>query len=178
MISVIIPLAKGDSAEKVKKTFYNADEVLEITQGSHAQAKNIGAKRAKGDYLLFIDCDMDLQNLDLRKVEDYAKVHDYDLATCFFHTELGLDYPNVWIQNFNALMLNPSAFLGGFMLVKKEIFKDLGGFMNIYMEDIEFAWRAFLNGKKLGRLPFVVKHTRNFKSPFEWLYKINKAKVK
>jgi hypothetical protein len=51
-ISVIIPLSKED---EYNGKILGAGEVLKVTEGSIASARNLGAARSKFDELLFLD---------------------------------------------------------------------------------------------------------------------------
>lgn len=173
-VSVIIPIGHNDSADRVKTTFTGADEIIEEKEGSIAQAKNTGGLRAKGDWVCFADCDMDLMNMDLKQVVEEAEKNGLDLYTAYYNTDILTDYPKIWIQNTGAALGIATGFLGGFMLMKRNVFDELNGFQDIYMEDIDFALRALLNGFKIGVLPYSVKHTRPFK---DWVSKFLEEKV-
>ena len=63
MVSIIIPHNNEDTLakciESIKKSSYKDVEIIEVCEGKErSEQRNIGAKRAKGEYLLFLDADM------------------------------------------------------------------------------------------------------------------------
>ena len=153
--------------EKVKKTFRGESEWLKVRGYSVSANKNMGWSKAKSPYVLFIDSDIDARNIDVSSLPVYG----FDIACAFLNTDYGWDYLTVLNQNLLATIRSPLACNGSFMLVKKKVFNKIGGFNDIYMEDVEFASRAFLFGYKIGSLPFRVQHTRPFTSPLQWISK-------
>jgi len=160
MISVVVPLKLG---ETFKKTFIREDELILETRGEHpATARNLGALRAKGDFLLFLDSDMDLLGLDVQEIPRLMVEKRLDLATAYYDTPILADKVNVAFQNLQATLGLPGAFIGGFIACRRHVWESLRGFRKVPYEDIDYAWRAWVKGYKLGALPFTVVHTRPF----------------
>jgi len=156
LVSVIVPLSDQDS---FTPTFKNAEEVIVVREGwSPGEARNIGAGRAKGSILLFVDADMDLNGLDISSLNG-----PWDLATAFYSTDSEWDRYMVELRNLTLLSSSPLCFWGGFIWVKKAVFDRLKGFRLMEWEDIDFAIRAWLSGFKLGFFNITVRHTRPFK---------------
>ncbi len=157
-VSVIIPLGKEDSYDR---KILGAGEVLKISEGSISEARNLGAARAKYAELLFLDSDMVLPpELDLSTLDSF----DFDIATAEYRVSEPLDYLLQAWQNFWSDAGCPLAVYGGFIYVRKEAFKRIGGFRECVGEDVEFACRAWHLGYRIGRFPFQVLHSR----PFHW----------
>jgi glycosyltransferase involved in cell wall biosynthesis len=156
-VSVIIPEWGG---EKYPYEIRGAAEVIHVGEGPASYARNLGARRARHDELLFLDADMALPpDLDLSTLAGYG----FDMATAYFRTDpwdalLGIG------QNLLASVGHPMSFFGGFMYMKRYVFDDLGGFREVPAEDTEFAHRAWSRGWKISVFPFEVVHTR----PFHW----------
>ena len=157
-MSVIIPLAKEDEYNRI---IFGAGEVLKISEGSIASARNLGAARAKFHELLFLDADMHLPaNLDLSTLSSFG----FDIATAEYRVSEESDFLLESWQNFWAEACCPLAMFGGFIYVRKDVFNEIGGFRDCVGEDIEFAWRAWHLGFQIGKFPFQVLHSR----PFHW----------
>ena len=155
-VSVLIPLGKEDSYDR---KILGAGEVLKISEGSISEARNLGAARAKYDELLFLDSDMVLPpELDLSTLDSF----DYDIATAEYLVFDPLDYLLQAWQNFWSDAGSPLGVYGGFIYVRKEAFKRIGGFRECVGEDIEFAWRAWHLGYRIKKFPFQVFHSRSF----------------
>jgi GT2 family glycosyltransferase len=157
-VSVIIPVGEGDSYDHELK---GAGEVLKISEGSISAARNLGAARARYDELLFLDSDMILPlEVDLSTLDSFG----YDIATAEYRVSEPSDYLLQSWQNFWGDAGCPLAMFGGFIYVRKESFKRIGGFRECVGEDVEFAWRAWHLGYQIEKFPFQVFHSR----PFHW----------
>lgn len=163
-VTVIIPIRKGERTP-CRDTFKGAAEVLTVVGGSVAKARNAGGERAKSDYLLFADSDMDLHGLDVSLLPSYG----FDIGSAHYDTGNPWDLPTVWHQNLNAFFNLPGACIGGFIFIRKEVFEKLDGFKDQYMEDVELATRGWMTGWKVESFPFLVTHTRPFTGVIPWI---------
>ena len=144
--------------DEFKKTFIGEGEIILEPRGSIAEARNLGARKTKGDPLLFLDSDMNLGGVDLSRIS----LRGLDFATAWYDARKTADWPWCWYQNLTAVSNSPEAFYGGFVLVRRRAFEALRGFKNTPREDVEFAWRAFWKGFKLGAIPMKVVHMKPF----------------
>ena len=158
VVSVIIPIRKGDT---YAFSIQGAGEVLQITEGTRSYARNLGAKQARYDELLFLDADMDISHIDLSQCNSYA----YDIATAYFITPHMEDLPTTFTQNFNALFGSPLSYYGGFMYMRKPVFDKVGPFAERFMEDVDYSTRASVMGYRINAFPFWIVHTRRFSGP-------------
>jgi len=163
MISVVIPVGPEDSSESVKASFTGAYEVLEVRGGKIAEARNLGASRAKGDTLLFTECDMDLRGLDVSKL-----MGDFDIGSALFETPVATDVLHMQMQNWWAATNNPWMMIGGFMWMRRYVWEALKGFRDTWWDDVEFANRAFWRGFKFGHFPTKVVHKRGLSARFPY----------
>ena len=114
-----------------------------------AEAKNIGAQAARGDYLFFIDADSMLPPDFMEKVSrlgpvDCVRFRAEPLEMCFLGRlgcALNWILCRMWLSNTSGVSI----------LIKKELFEAVGGFRTdlIYNEDIDFLRRVAKRAKIL-----------------------------
>jgi glycosyltransferase involved in cell wall biosynthesis len=159
----------GDSADRTRQVAeeLRAKVILERPTMSPANARNIGARAAKGDILLFVDADNVLPENHVKMVLKafkqgvdavctYTKAYKPNrIAKCFFQ-ERAATYP----QANDASKMIPNAW-------RKAVFLDLGGYNPElgYGEDKELNKRALKKGvKKVFCRDIVIYH----KEPSTW----------
>jgi GT2 family glycosyltransferase len=167
----------------VKKHFKNVMLIENTENAGFAKGCNLGAKQAKGEYLLFLNSDTEMtDNPLLHMVEDLendAKVGVVGGALTNFdgtpQRSFGPFYglKEVTLMLFGGerteLLVNKANDVkpidwvsGGFMMVKKEVFDGIGGFDErffMYIEDMELCYRVRKKGHTVLHDPrAVVKH--------------------
>jgi glycosyltransferase involved in cell wall biosynthesis len=157
--------SKDETKEIAKKL--GAKVLDERPAKSPANARNIGAKAAKGDILLFVDADNVVPRDHLKKVASafvdgvdavctYTKPHKPNrIAKCFFQ-ERAATYP----RDNSAHSMIPNAW-------RKKMFWKVGGYDPElgYGEDKDLNSRALEKGvKKVFRRDIVIEH----KEPSTW----------
>lgn len=125
--SVIIPTLSDDplSLESVP----DGVETVVVTEGNRAQARNIGARRTRGDVLVFCDDDIVFDQeffwnwVESTSVGEIAGLNDFD---------------------FGFLLTR-------FLIVRRKDFEQVGGFCERlnHMEDTEFCLNALREGLEL-----------------------------
>jgi hypothetical protein len=134
-----------------------------IEGGLPAKARNNGAKLVETPYVLFMDADIFILNYGLLFNTTYSIVmNEQDLLTCKVRSSEG-DYNYVfkffdviqWISKYTTPFC-----LGGFMLVKKTRFDEIGGFD----EDAKVA-EDYLFSKKIKSSKFGISKLTIFTSP-------------
>ena len=197
MISVIIPTLNEEHylpllLEDLKKQSMRVKEIIVVDAGSKdstiksAKAwgakvliskvknagiqRNLGARSAKGDWLLFIDADMRLPKRDLLKhmlninkdalvVRPKTTLQTPSWAYLFF----------VAPANFIATVIPSLSTRGGCMMVKRSAFSKVGGFNPALAvaEDIDLGRRLAKEGKTVILNEYVYESDRRYK---KWGY--------
>lgn len=135
-----------------------------------SKGNNIGAKKAKGEYLLFLNSDTELQDGGLAGMAEFLKTHStvgilggrlknmngsLQKSAGRFYTLLNVFLMLLGGEKIGMIRLTPSGVKqvdwvsGAFMMIRRELFGKLKGFDEhffMYMEDMEICFRA----KKLG----------------------------
>ncbi|NJE12862.1 glycosyltransferase family 2 protein [Thermococcus sp. LS2] len=157
---------------------------------------NLGAKYAKGEYLVILNPDTKVENnwlkeliTPLQKSSNLIttpKILTYDglkISGCGLIAHFtGLTFP----RGFNK---NPSdypkyeyvsGFSGGCFAIRKEDFLKLGRFdenIFLYNDDTEFSWRAHANGFKILYVPTsVIYHNHDLKVLSQKIYYLEKGR--
>jgi glycosyltransferase involved in cell wall biosynthesis len=124
-----------------------------VKGGLPSVGKNNGAKKAKGNIIVFMDADMKLNRNELKTALKEFRVRELDVASCLLRSlekelfgEIALhlfyDFPIVVFEN-----ILPHGV--GLIMVKKKLFDKLNGFDEkiILAEDIDLIRRAAKKGK-------------------------------
>jgi glycosyltransferase involved in cell wall biosynthesis len=122
-----------------------------------AAARNLGAKEAKGEVLLFIDSDIEIKNNTLDLIIDSLK--KYPVVFGIYYQKSGVDNLLSLFQNFFAAKSildtkeNTSMFYSYCGAIKKNIFEEAGGFnedwIHATFEDVELGSRITEKGHQI-----------------------------
>jgi len=155
------------SVEFVTKN-YSDVIIIKLNQNKgYAEPNNIGARLAKGDYLLFLNNDTIITP---EFISEMIKVSEKDetIAMCQslllkpdgsvdssgdFIDEIGVVYNSKTKSNE---IREISSARGASMLVRKKVFEELGGFDEKFFasfEDVDLGWRAWIMGYRVVMVP-------------------------
>ena len=129
LVSVIIP-AKDENLTvclaSLKKQSYKKIEIIVVRQGlERSGQRNLGAKKARGEYLLFLDADMSVpKNLIACCVE---KIQQENLAALYVPEKITGDSYWCKVRNFERSFYNGTV-IDAVRFIKKDIFQKAGGF--------------------------------------------------
>jgi GT2 family glycosyltransferase len=166
--------------EETRKSKYKNIVFVKNSQNvGFSKGCNIGAGKAKGDVLLFLNNDTVVKDKGILDMLGYiSKNPGADIVGGMLSNSDGSEQPSVgnFYTPFNALLLllglqragvvnkNPAVISevdwvkGGCMMVRRRVFEKLLGFdenLFMYIEDMEFCYRAKKAGHKVFFYPFV-----------------------
>ena len=163
-VKVIVCDASNDGITKIdliERLEYNGDlfELYLMEGGLPAKARNNGFKLVTTPYVLFMDADVFLLDpkvlmRSLLKIKKY----DLDLVTAKFRSDNG-KYNYVY-KAFDLIQLlskwSTPFCLGGYMLVRSETFKSIGGFDEEIKVAEDYMFSKQIKPKKFGRINNIV----------------------
>jgi len=168
VISFITPMRTPDpgNIQRIARMLPRGFEFIVVTTpGGAAHARNIGAAKAAGDVLVFVDEDVHLQ-ADW-KWEDWLK-RDWDFAIA------ALYWPspsiNVFMMRVESTMLNVltavfryKMFMSGFAVVRRKAFEAAGGYNeNVLFEEHAITLDFYRRHFRGARLPVRVRMLRRW----------------
>jgi len=133
----------NDLTQKIGEQF--ADAVVTCPKRNTGAARNSGAKKAKGEFLLFVDADTWLPPHYLEKIYQYLRTHPnvVALSTAFEFTQkrpillLVELYTNLRFW-FADRFKHKAPVLGYNFFIRKDAFFKNGGFKECFFEDFYF----------------------------------------
>ena len=160
-LSIIIPLAPGDSAEKLLKRLYLFGYNPIVTSyGNRAKSLNHGGRIADGQYLLFLHADSYLDDSFLMAL---PKISEGDNDTLYYFKlrfdKVGLVSLNAMLTNLRCRLLNLPYGDQGFC-ISKRLFIESGGFREDvpYGEDMYFVLKLKSLGNSIKNIPIFLNH--------------------
>lgn len=140
-------------------------KVIKSSNNYLGAARNLAAKHANGEYLIFMDDDNVAKPFEIETFVTAALNSGSDILTTPSDLIFGDEFPSPFRKMTNCwLPLGPDLNIAGFnncfgdanAMVKKEVFDKVGGFTEDYglgHEDWEFFLKASLAGYKLQIVP-------------------------
>lgn len=143
-------------------------QYIEITNGGPSRARNIGASKATGDYLIFLDSDVVLPPNYLKALEAKVMSEGYDAfggpdkaSPDFTPIQRAINYAMTSTLTTGGIRggkakgmetFKPRSFNLG---CRRELYTHLGGFDERmrFGEDIDFSLRLIESGAKVGLIP-------------------------
>ena len=126
---------------------------IEIIEGGFpSKARNNGALISETPYILFLDADMFLTDINtIEKSLTFIVENSLSLVTTKFRTQGNYFYVFPIFEFFRNWVLRHSVCaVGGFMLFDKEVFLELGGFEPTYLFAEDYALSSKINYKDFG----------------------------
>lgn len=153
-------------------------ELIRVNKQHISTLRNLGAERATGEYLIFLDADIEIFDGFLPAVEQHFEELNAD---AFGYLDLAPDIAPWYAERWAERCLNRRNVTkavddlpGRNINVKKEFFDKVGGFDNTLVtgEDKDFIMRIIKAGAKIySKSPEIVTHWGYEKSFKQWLAK-------
>ncbi len=157
----IITVLDGCTDNTLNQVRNKADKIVVLrTRKGPAIAKNEGAKRAKGDVLVFLDADTQITEGLLKIIEE--KKNDYVVGTALIRPSNDKLKHKIfmWLKNKISTPLGVS---NGIIFCRKEVFDKTVGFPIIKKgEDGKFVRSLLKNSKFFIAQNYVISSTRRF----------------
>ena len=171
----IIVVADGDTDGSWRLAQDFGTQVIRIpTPGGPARARNLGAEKAKGNILFFVDADVTIPPDAMSQITA-AFQHHPDLAAVFgsyddepFETNFLSQYKNLFHHYVHQTAKEEaSTFWGACGAIRREVFLAMGGFDGEYrrpsIEDIDLGYRLKRAGYRIRLLKDLkVKHLKRW----------------
>lgn len=159
------------SVQYLQDNFKQVKTISLSENRGYAHGINIGAREATGDILAFLNNDIEVSPQWLSEaVSKLRSADDIGAVQCksiFYESKDIIDCVGLSIDRFNVANIigrnekdngqydnlpEIGAFSGGAMLIRKELFKQIGSFDEtyfMYFEDVDLSWRLRLSGYKI-----------------------------
>lgn len=159
------------SVQYLQDNFKQVKTICLSENKGYAHGINVGAREAAGNILAFLNNDIEVTPqwlseavTKLRSADDIGAVQ---CKSMFYDAKDIIDCVGLSIDRFNVANIigrnekdngqydnlpEIGAFSGGAMLIRKELFKQIGGFDEtyfMYFEDVDLSWRLRLSGNKI-----------------------------
>lgn len=171
----VVAVVDGAAPEVVELVASTGAWVVPLPrQGGPARARNVGAARAVGDVLLFVDADVEVSPDLVGRAAAYLAAHPHVDAVIGSYDDTP-SAPNFLSQYKNLLnhyvhqcaRTEGYTFWGACGAVRRRVFDDLGGFDESYrepsVEDIELGYRLRAAGHRIHVVKQMqVKHLKHW----------------
>lgn len=186
---ILIDDCSTDGSLEYVKTAFGSDPRLKITKNftniGPAASRNVGIKMAKGEYLAFVETDMEVEpnwidealkvlNSDKTIGAVYCKVRDLNERSRIQAAGLQILPHTGWVINiglweedrgqYDWIRDTMAGAVG--LIVKKEVIDRVEGFdekLFHNIDDIDFCWRIWVAGYRIVTAPLAITYHWTFK---------------
>jgi len=125
------------------------------SEGSISVLRNLGAQKAAGDFLCFIDADVEIEPGWSKAVADCIREQGEKAATCIYGNIYNPMKETTWVENVwykNLISRGRLQYVnGGNLIVHRDLFEKVSGFNEdlVTKEDVDFCKRVLRSGGRL-----------------------------
>ncbi len=135
--------------EKTKLGSFNI--IKNSKNNGFGQANNIGFEKGESEYVFFLNHDTELDKDALKNIDKAIKESEKEFAMWEFRQK-----PYEHPKYYNPLNGETSWASGACFIIKRTLFKNIGGFdkkIFMYAEDVDLSWKVRLEGYKIKYVP-------------------------
>jgi glycosyltransferase involved in cell wall biosynthesis len=164
---IIADASSTDNTLNIIESF--KDNRIIITKGGlPAEGRNSGFKLSSSEYVLFLDADIKIKKNTIKNLLKFLDKHKPDLST----TYIVCDSKNIFskiiylLSNLFVILskLDKPFVIGGFFVIKSDVFMDLGGFDEEVMHCEDYLLSRLIKPSKFKILPgYVTTKDRRIK---------------
>lgn len=133
--------------------------VVTVQHPSLPKQRNVGAAKAKGEWLVFVDADSMFLPYFIERVDAYIKAVDPKLLTTWFRSD-NEDPKDAVYTLFSNIYLEATIIFkrpltpGPLTIVRRDVFEQIGGYSeaHAFNEDVDLGLRLYKAGIKLAIL--------------------------
>ena len=175
--TIVVDNASSESLEWVKKEFSEMKFIQNRVNQGFARACNQGTTEAVGEWLLFLNPDVEINSEEIEQLVDFAETHSVD--ACSPKTPASPqgesdDYEKPLPTLFTLLVefsplrhlvplsvFKKKTLFGGCLLIKKKVFDEVGGWDErffLWFEDSDLTLRLKKSGFMTTFAPLHIRH--------------------
>ena len=168
---IVVDNASQNKPLWIKKTFPQVTLVQNKENLGYTKACNKGAQKALGEWLLFLNDDVEIREETILEMVKYCQDNKLAVASAHSSTkgyEKPLPTTLSLLSEFTPLgkfvkppKASTKTLFGGCLLIKKSVFEKVGGWdedFYFWFEDADLTSRLIQNQFKIGWIPLNVKH--------------------
>lgn len=168
---IVVDNNSDTSLSNIKNTYRQVRFIENDHNRGYAAACNQGAAHANGDWILFLNPDVDITPQKITDIQDYAQEQNLDACS---PEPSSKDYkkpiPSILslLREFTKLSLiipplpTQHTLFGGGLMIKKEVLMSIGGWDErffLWFEDSDLSKRLIDHGYSIGWAPVEIGHS-------------------
>ncbi|MBI2641887.1 glycosyltransferase family 2 protein [Candidatus Roizmanbacteria bacterium] len=169
---IVIDNSSRKSVDWILSEFEDIQLIKNTVNRGFAFACNQGTVKAAGEWLLFLNPDVEISSQQIERMLNFAKEQNLDACSpkpMSDNYDSPVATPLALLAEFTPLsrilpkktLFNPKTLTGGCLLIKENVLKNLGGWDErffLWYEDSDLTLRLMKTGHKIGWAPIKIQH--------------------